>query len=45
MAKCEICSEPYDEDDLKEAEETGVCPFCGYHFVMVGDPRMKRKKR
>lgn len=33
--KCQLCSEPYDENDLKEAEETGKCPYCNYEFEMA----------
>ena len=29
VGKCQLCSEPYDSDDLIEVEETGKCPYCG----------------
>ena len=32
VGKCQLCSEPYDGDDLIEAEELGKCPYCGYVF-------------
>ena len=35
MDKCQLCSEPFDEKDLKEADETGYCPYCNYKFDEV----------
>lgn len=35
VGRCQLCSEPYDADDLQEVEIMGRCPYCGHKFDEV----------